>query len=528
MAQTTRSRRRNGGGSKKQPPKRPSRAATAKKHKNNNYEEHSEEEEEIEMEEEATEEADGEELFKVEKIVGLKIDKNGVPFYKTRWKGYSAADDTWEPTENVASTGHVDRYERQQRQKTLKKSSHGVAVIEYEDGEREMVDLNLEKFRDYRDETDDERDDDTVDGDEDVNNFALLREGEWMEILWPHTNMYFPCKVIAWTPIPVKAKYQRKRKVSTRSSMEEEGSDDSSLNSIKKDLKKPPSKKHKRNQSLDLKDKDEGKELLVEHSAKKDRKKSSSSSSKILKRREVTLSSSTREPKRKTGTDSSVSESNSSFRQSSQKDRKKSASISKRLKSVDESSSTLEPKLKTGTDSSVSESNSSSRHSTQQMHWGGVIDVGEEDGSLSSSMQEETDVYEEEKDEGFQQETGVYEEEKDEHDVEFDNDSILSDDSSSGLSGCSSEPNRPVVRTGHGVPLFDEPEDDFDSSGSDDESESDDEDILISNINQQHQNHMNTGPMLSFEELWTLKLKRTQELMDRNSLVRHSNRGAAA
>ena len=45
---------------------------------------------------------DDEELFKVEKIVDSKVDKNGVPLYKTRWKGYSASDDTWEPTENVS------------------------------------------------------------------------------------------------------------------------------------------------------------------------------------------------------------------------------------------------------------------------------------------------------------------------------------------------------------------------------------------------------------------------------------------
>ncbi len=48
-----------------------------------------------------------EELFKVEKIVDYRLDKHGVPMYKTRWKGFSASDDTWEPTANVASTGHV-------------------------------------------------------------------------------------------------------------------------------------------------------------------------------------------------------------------------------------------------------------------------------------------------------------------------------------------------------------------------------------------------------------------------------------
>jgi hypothetical protein len=48
-----------------------------------------------------------EQLFSVEKIVDCKLDRNGVPTYKTRWMGYSSGDDTWEPYENVVSTGHV-------------------------------------------------------------------------------------------------------------------------------------------------------------------------------------------------------------------------------------------------------------------------------------------------------------------------------------------------------------------------------------------------------------------------------------
>ena len=53
----------------------------------------------------AASDTNDEELFSVEKIVDSKIDKNGVQLYKCRWKGYTAADDTWEPTENVSSTG---------------------------------------------------------------------------------------------------------------------------------------------------------------------------------------------------------------------------------------------------------------------------------------------------------------------------------------------------------------------------------------------------------------------------------------
>ena len=106
---------------------------------------------------------------------------------------------------------HVDRYERLQCQQTLKAGTPGVALIEYEDGERELVDLNVEKFRGHRDdERDDERDDDTVDGDDDVNNFNLVVEGEWIEILWPTAYIYFSCKIISYTPIKSKKKTKKR------------------------------------------------------------------------------------------------------------------------------------------------------------------------------------------------------------------------------------------------------------------------------------------------------------------------------
>ena len=106
---------------------------------------------------------------------------------------------------------HVDRYERLQCQQTLKAGTPGVALIEYEDGERELVDLKVEKFRGHRDdESDDERDDDTVDGDDDVNNFNLVVEGEWIEILWPLAYMYFSCQIISYTPIKSKKKTKKR------------------------------------------------------------------------------------------------------------------------------------------------------------------------------------------------------------------------------------------------------------------------------------------------------------------------------
>jgi hypothetical protein len=80
--------------------------------------------------------------------------------------------------------------------------SEGVAVIEYEDGERDMVDMKIEKFRTFSDE--DDRGDDTADGDGDVNDFSLIVPGKWIEILWKHANIYFPCKIISWTPLRAK------------------------------------------------------------------------------------------------------------------------------------------------------------------------------------------------------------------------------------------------------------------------------------------------------------------------------------
>jgi hypothetical protein len=71
---------------------------------------------------------------------------------------------------------------------------------------------------------------------------------------------------------------------------------------------------------------------------------------------------------------------------------------------------------------------------------------------------------------------------------------------------------------GHGIPLYDEPEGDFDLSSEDDDDDDDisdndddtDKDDERMGIYQQQQQKKKE---LSFEELWTLKLKRTQEIM---------------
>ena len=94
MAQSARSRRRRG--------KEKEEEETTKATNND-----------VVLDDQEEDEADDEELFKVEKIVDSKVDKNGVSLYKTRWKGYSASDDTWEPTENVSGDNilvHLDEY----------------------------------------------------------------------------------------------------------------------------------------------------------------------------------------------------------------------------------------------------------------------------------------------------------------------------------------------------------------------------------------------------------------------------------
>ena len=140
-------------------------------------------------------------MFHVDTILDSKVvsrrGRKKQTLYKVRWKGYGPKDDTWEPVENVASTGHVDRFVRNQRQKTLSKESSGAALIEYKDGEKCLIDLTKETFRSYIEGDGSERSDD----DADVNDFGLVYQGAMIEVLWPHINMYFGAKVLSWTPL---------------------------------------------------------------------------------------------------------------------------------------------------------------------------------------------------------------------------------------------------------------------------------------------------------------------------------------
>jgi len=151
---------------------------------------------------------DDEELYEVEKIVAHRIIDNNPNkvLYKTRWKGWSSADDTWEPKENVASTGHIDKYERNKLQNQLVVGSPGVAIIQYEDGEKEIVNMTNEIFRTHQINDDDDEEDainktlELMEKEVVMRDYNLIGTGKWIDILWKHAKIYFLCKIITWTP----------------------------------------------------------------------------------------------------------------------------------------------------------------------------------------------------------------------------------------------------------------------------------------------------------------------------------------
>ena len=276
-------------------------------------------------------------------------------------------------------------------------------MIEYEDGEREMVDMKMEKFRSYQDLSGDEddRDDDTVDGDSDVNDFSLIVQGGWIEILWKHAGMYFPCKIVSWTPIPAK-KSQHKEHSKKRAFVDEE-----SKKSTKPKLSQPK-EQPKENPKRGVVDKD-----TIESTKPK-------SSKKFFD--DVKESTEPKSTQIKQGHMSQVPLKT-----------KRGNEVMNRGKSKNASQELPLPPIHNDTDSS-----------------------------------------------------------------EFSTD----------------ESDGPVVRDGHGIPLYDEPDGDFDSS-DDDLSDDDDDDDGQGMDTYQHRGQGEGREKLTFEELWTLKLKRTQDLMYR-------------
>lgn len=48
--------------------------------------------------------------FEVEKIIEVHFKKNGKRDFLIRWKGFSAADNTWEPEENLNCPELIDKF----------------------------------------------------------------------------------------------------------------------------------------------------------------------------------------------------------------------------------------------------------------------------------------------------------------------------------------------------------------------------------------------------------------------------------
>ena len=154
---------------------------------------------------------------------------------------------------NTYHLQHVDRYLRLKRQKTLNTKTPGVAIIEYEDGETEMVNLQIETFRNYQE--DDEGDSDNKNNNRQINNFDLIIKGEMIEILWPLADMYFPCKIISYT------KLLNSSKKRSRKTVDEVKEGDSKMESIPKKKKHTWVDKKMEAKSQQLKSSDEEEQI---------------------------------------------------------------------------------------------------------------------------------------------------------------------------------------------------------------------------------------------------------------------------
>jgi hypothetical protein len=83
-----------------------------------------------------------EDEFEVEKVIAKKT-KNGKLYYLIKWEGYSSAENTWEPIENLTNIGELIKdFELEEEEKlSLKKSK--IKKIEESDLEERYADYGL-------------------------------------------------------------------------------------------------------------------------------------------------------------------------------------------------------------------------------------------------------------------------------------------------------------------------------------------------------------------------------------------------
>lgn len=397
-------------------------------------------------------EAEGD-TFQVETILASKKDRGKVK-YRVRWKGYGPSDDTWEPLENVASTGHVDRFIRKERAKHLNKNMPGIAVIQYEDGEEEMVDMKKEKFKEC---SESENADGDV-GEREIygQDFNLLSEGAMIRIMWHHADLGFDCKIISWVPLDdcnfgasdsikaveseVIAKTEKK---SHRTTTREEGNEKS------KTKKVPDTIEELDRISSNLASKGENMVQNPQVDVGKEAKY-------LISKNHIETVLPPSKPAKPKKSDSSSSLTSKSTSNANAKFTKRNNSSVILLKSNPTKQSDFAkkpPKI-----DSLKRPAKSNDNDLPQLKTDKFVESSDDD-AISSIFSEESLHWSE----------------------------------------------KPVKRSGFGIPLFNEPEDDFNSSDevSDEEREDDDDDV-------NDENQLKTHP----DELWASKLRKTIEMME--------------
>ena len=113
-------------------------------------------------------------------------------------------------------------------------------MIEYEDGERQLIDLRAEKFRDCVEGDESERDDDSLEGDDDVNDFSLIKKGAVIELLWPYVNIYFEAKIVSFCPL--QEGEEKPNVAKSKRGVREEASVDEFVGNGEKETKRPHAK----------------------------------------------------------------------------------------------------------------------------------------------------------------------------------------------------------------------------------------------------------------------------------------------